>query len=161
MSALQYPCAPDPQAAIVHAVVRGDAATARRILQSGVVPDAHVLSPSSHLLVAAGVLPDLLSAGLNPRGLSPLANDVWVMNAVMSDPFSVTRLLRNGWQLSQDTRHLLESYGATRGAPWASVVSEIKETLGELPAGFSLTARSSREVARRVDSANSRLWRDD
>jgi hypothetical protein len=155
MSTLRYPCAPDPQAALVHAVIHGDAAAVRQILQTGVVPDAGVLSPSSHLLVAAGVLPILLSAGLNPEGLSPLAQDVWVMNATMSDPGSVPTLLKRGWRMSQDTKHLLESFAATRGEPWAAAAAQIP-----LPAGFSLTARSSRMTddissARRVGA---RWW---
>jgi hypothetical protein len=162
MSTLLYPCTPDPQAALLHAVVCGDAATARRILQTGVVPDAQALSPSSHLLVAAGVLPDLLSAGLSPRGLSPLAQDVWVVNAVMSDPMSVPPLLQRGWRMSQDTKHTLESFAATRGEPWASAASQMP-----LPFGFSLTARSSRlaedasGASRRVGATGARWWEQD
>ena len=161
MSALLYPCPPDPQAALVHAVNRGDAVAVRRILQMGVVPDAGVLSPSSHLFVAAGVLPDLLGAGLSPHGLSPLAQDVWVMNAVMSDPGSVPRLLQRGWRMSQDTKHVLESFAATRGEPWATAAAQIP-----LPAGFSLTARSIRMTqdtgsARRVGATGARWWEQD
>ena len=158
---LHYPCAPDPQAAIVHAVNNGDAAAVRRILQTGVVPDAQALSPSSHLLVAAGVLPDLLSAGLSPRGLSPLVQDVWAMNAAMSDPRSVPALLQRGWRMSQDTRHALESLAATRGEPWATAATQTP-----LPIGFSLTARSSRmpedasAVSRRVEATAMRRWWD-
>jgi hypothetical protein len=149
---LHYPCTPDAQAAIVHAVVRGDAAAVRQILRSGVVPDAEALSSSSHLLAAAGVLPDLLSAGLSPHGLSPLAQDVWVMNAVMSDAESVPHLLQRGWRMSQDTKHTLESFAATRGEPWATVTAQCP-----LPAGFSLTARSSRVAE---DTGGARWWQE-
>ena len=144
MSTQHYPCAADPQAAIVHAAVRGDASTVRQILQSGVVPDAAVLSPSSHLLVAAGVLPDLLSAGLSPNGLSSLAQDTWVANAVFTAPHNVVRMLRDGWHMRVDTRHMLESHAALRGDPWETAVRDVRDQMGALPAGFSLTARSSR-----------------
>ena len=161
-----YPCAPDPQAAIVHAAKYGDTATVKRILQKGVVPDAALLSPSSHTLTAAGVLPDLLSAGLSPLGLSPLAQDTWLANAALSDPQSIARMLRAGWRMSVDTRHILESFAATRGGQWEAAVRDIQGQIGELPAGFSLTSYASRipaglGAARRVDAAGSRWWADD
>ncbi len=85
-----------------------------------------------------------MSAGLSPNNLSPLAQDTWIANAVFTSPQNVVRMLRGGWRMSVDTRHMLESHAALRGDPWETAVRDVRDHMGALPAGFSLTALSSR-----------------
>ena len=110
-----YPCKPSASLAWRQAVVHGDAARARNILQT-----------AGRAALDVPRLPDVLRAGLSVAALTQSEQELWMMAAVTADrPADAMMLLDAGFAPSRETVHDIRMKGVRSGA-WREVAGTME-----------------------------------
>lgn len=118
-----FPCEPSASLAWRQAVVRGDVARARNILQTAgrAALDVPRLADVMHLVLQLGLMPDVMRAGLRAQELTAAQQELWASAAVIAGRAEdAGMLLEAGFVASPATRQAIRLKSIRSGA-WRNV----------------------------------------